>query len=56
MCLFDAVAQLEYHGNISLEQHVVYYITAPDQACISEAIFTHIANAGVKKGQGFTQQ
>jgi hypothetical protein len=54
MCLFDALARYEYRNSIQIEQYVVYYIWGPEQAAISEAIFTHLANAWAHKGTGFT--
>jgi hypothetical protein len=55
MCLFDAVLKLEFPTRrYALDQYVVYYIWGPEQAALSESIFTYIAHAWVKDGTGFT--
>jgi hypothetical protein len=55
MCLVHAIAVKEFPlRQFHLDQHVVYYISGPEQGALAEAIFTHLAHPWVSDATGFT--
>ena len=55
MNLFESVCFVRYgRQRFRMEQFVIYFIWAPEQASIAEIIFTRLCNAYANEGGGFT--